>query len=345
MNKYILVRNKLLSIMVYKQFIGVLACLLLLTVCLFIVSLGFGSVAIHPVDVVKTLMGQGSETHDVIVRSLRLPRVIVSVLAGAALAVSGAILQGVTRNPLSSPDSIGITSGATLGAVIFFYYWADQASFQWIPFVAMIGAFAAIFLIYLMAWKSGVSPLRVILIGTSMATLLNAFTYMLLISAPFILANKSLTFMTGSVYGVSWKQDVSILLPWVAILLPIAFLLSRNLNVQELGEEVATSVGSSVQKQRVVLLIVSVALAGVAVAIAGAISFIGLMAPHLARKLVGPSYGGVLPISACLGACILLAADLTARTAFAPLDIPAGVFTAAIGAPYFIFMLYRNRNR
>lgn len=158
-----------------------------------------------------------------------------------------------------------------------------------------------------------------------------------------VLANKSLTFMTGGIYGVSWDKDVYVLAPWVGVLIPLTWLLARHVNVQQLGDDVAASVGTRVEQKRLVLPPLSVALAGSAVAIGGAISFIGLMAPHIARKLVGPSFGGVIPASALIGALILLLADLVARTAFAPLDIPAGVFTAAIGAPFFIYLLLRQR--
>lgn len=180
-----------------------------------------------------------------------------------------------------------------------------------------------------------------------MATALTAVTYMLILTASFTptaVAVKAFTFMTGSIYGVSWTRDVLTLLPWLVVLMPIALIYARHLNVQELGDEVATSVGSSVNAKRTMLLFVSVALAGAAVAIGGTINFIGLMAPHIARKLVGPAYGGVIPVSALIGSLVLLLSDLVARVAFIPLDIPAGVFTAAVGAPFFIYLLYRHRH-
>ena len=202
-------------------------------------------------------------------------------------------------------------------------------------------------MIYIFAYRrGGITPLRLVLIGIGMATALTAFTYMLILTAPFTpsaVAVKAFTFMTGSIYGVSWDRDVLTLLPWIVVLLPVALVYARHLNVQELGDEVAASVGSAVQKKRTMLLFVSVALAGSAVAIGGAINFIGLMAPHIARRLVGPAYGGVIPASALVGSLVLLLSDLVARIAFIPLDIPAGVFTAAVGAPFFLYLLYRHR--
>lgn len=344
MSKYTTFRTrKAASFLISKKTFWSIIVLACVTAALFIISTGVGSVKILPLDVIKVFLGSGEQTHSVIVQTLRLPRMIVAVLAGSALAVSGAILQGMIRNPLASPDIVGITGGATLGAVSFFFFLGDKVSIQWLPVCAITGAFISTFMIYILAWKHGVSPLRMVMIGIGMAAAYSSISYMLMISGPIILANKALTFMTGSIYGVSWVKDVWTLTPWVLILMPIALLLAREVNVQELGQEIAVGVGSAVQRNRFVLLMISVALAGAAVAIGGAISFIGLMAPHIARKLVGPAFGGVLPVSALIGAIILLLADLAARSLFSPLDIPAGVFTAAIGAPFFIYLLYRNR--
>jgi len=345
MSKYTAFRTgKAASFLISKKTVWSIIVLAAAAVALFIISTGIGSVRIQPWEVIKVFLGVGEQTHSVIVQTLRLPRMVVAVLAGSALAVSGAILQGMIRNPLASPDIVGITGGATLGAVCFFFFLGDKYSIHWLPLCAVIGAFTSTLLIYIFAWKHGVSPLRMVMIGIGMSAAYSSISYMLMISGPIVLANKALTFMTGSVYGVSWAKDVSVLAPWVLILMPVALLLAREVNVQELGQEIAVGVGSAVQRNRFLLLMVSVALAGAAVAVGGAISFIGLMAPHIARKLVGPSFGGVLPVSALIGALILMIADLAARTLFSPLDIPAGVFTAAIGAPFFIYLLYRNRN-
>lgn len=197
----------------------------------------------------------------------------------------------------------------------------------------------------MLAWKNGVSPLRLVLIGIGVSAAIKSISYMLIISGPLQLADRSLTFMAGSIYGMSWDKDVMTLLPWVAVLLPLTWLQARNVNIQALGDDVASSTGAQVQKQRLILIGLSVALAGAAISIGGAIAFIGLMAPHMARRLVGPNFGSVLPVSALIGAILLLVADLVARTAFLPRDVPAGVFTAAIGAPFFLYLLYRNRNR
>ncbi|SFT28157.1 iron chelate uptake ABC transporter family permease subunit [Paenibacillus sp. BC26] len=346
MSKSLTLRNNRLSFLIERRTLSVILLLIAANLVGVIVCVGLGSTFISPIAVIRSLLGIGDSADSMIIFSLRMPRVVIAIMVGSMLAVSGALLQGVVRNPLTSPDVIGISGGASLGTVFFIIYFS-HVSIRFMPLSSIAGAFAAAFLIYLFAYRRGITPLRLVLIGIGMATALTAATYMLILTASFTptaVAVKAFTFMTGSIYGVSWKRDVMTLLPWMIVFMPIALIYARHLNVQELGDEVATGVGSSVNAKRTILLIISVALAGTAVAIGGAINFIGLMAPHIARKLVGPSYGGVIPVSALIGSLVLLLSDLVARVAFIPLDIPAGVFTAAIGAPFFIFLLYRHRN-
>jgi iron complex transport system permease protein len=346
MNKWITLRGRRHSFQLNRRTLMIILFLAIANAAAVVICVGLGSKMISPFNVIRAFFGTADSADSMIIFSLRMPRVLIAVMVGSALAVSGALLQGIVRNPLTSPDIIGITGGASLGTVIFILYFS-HVSIRFMPLSAVIGAFATALLIYIFAYRKGITPLRLVLIGIGMATALTALTYMLILTASFTptaVAVKAFTFMTGSIYGVSWERDVATLLPWIVVLLPIALIFARHLNVQELGDEIATSVGSSVQVKRTILLIISVALAGAAVAIGGAINFIGLMAPHIARKLVGPSYGGVIPVSALIGSLVLLLSDLIARIAFIPLDIPAGVFTAAIGAPFFIYLLYRHRN-
>lgn len=346
MNKWITIRGPRHSYQFSIRTIKVIIYLLLANAAAVVLCTSLGSMMIPPLDVIRSLLGMGDPANSMIIFELRMPRVVIAMLVGSALAVSGALLQGIVRNPLTSPDVIGITGGASLGTVVFILYFS-QVSISYMPVSSIAGAFGAAFLIYLFAYRKGITPLRLVLIGIGMATALTAVTYMLILSASFTptaVAVKAFTFMTGSIYGVSWTRDVWTLLPWIVVLMPVALLYARHLNVQELGDDVASSVGSAVHTKRTILLIISVALAGAAVAFGGAINFIGLMAPHIARKLVGPAYGGVIPVSALIGSLVLLLSDLIARVAFIPLDIPAGVFTAAIGAPFFIYLLYRHRN-
>jgi iron complex transport system permease protein len=187
-----------------------------------------------------------------------------------------------------------------------------------------------------------VTSTRLVLIGIGVQATMSALTMLMIILSPITAAIRAYIWLTGSLYGTSW-ENVYTLLPWVTVLIPLAILYARTLNVQVLGDDVAKGVGAPVQLHRFLLLFISAALAGSAVA--GAIGFIGLIAPHIARKLVGPSHGGCIPVAALVGGLMLLVADTIARTAFHPLDIPAGVFTAGVGAPFFLYMLLKNRNR
>jgi iron complex transport system permease protein len=296
---------------------------------------------IAPFDVLQALIGQGQDVHTTIIGQFRLPRMVLSLLVGASLAAAGAILQGMIRNPLASPDLVGITNGASAAAVTFITLTAGKYGVRWLPLWAIAGGTGAAFLIYMLAWKRGVSPLRLVLIGIGLSSALSAVTSVMLIASPLIVANQAMTWLAGSVYGAVWS-NVRTLLPWTAVCLPLALVLARQVNVQELGDDIAVGLGSRVQRQRFLLLALSVALAGSAVAMAGGIAFVGLMAPHLARRLVGPAFGSVMPTAALLGGLLVLLADLAGRTAFAPIEVPAGVFTAAIGAPFFIYLLRRR---
>ncbi len=309
----------------------------------FFVSIGLGSRNTALPDVVRTLFGYGTAEQSLIVHTLRLPRALVAVLAGAALSVAGAILQGIIRNPMASPDIIGITGGATFAAVAFITYLGGAVSIKWLPAAAFAGAALISIVIYLLAWNRGVSPIRLVLIGVGISAVTGSLTMLMIVLSPVNAAGQAYVWMTGSVYGSSWG-DVYSVLPWVLVLIPLALYLHRHLNVQELGDEVATGLGSPVQVHRFLLLTVSVALAGAAVAVAGAVGFVGLIAPHIARKLVGPSFDGLVPAAAMVGGLMVLLADTIGRTVFLPLDVPAGVFTAAVGAPYFIYLLYRSRH-
>jgi len=323
----------------------VFAILLLTLAAIFVIAanLAMGEQVIKQSSVWHALFGRGNPDHVLIVQSLRAPRVIVAFLVGASLAVSGAILQSVIRNPLAAPDVVGITGGASVGAVAFITYMPAAVSIHFLPVAAIAGAFLAFLLVYLIAWKKGVNPFRLVLVGIGVASLLSAMTTFMLVFSPAYSASSSYIWLTGTVYGTTWTYVWNIL-PWTFVLMVIALLYTRQMNIQLLGDELAIGLGSPVQRHRFILILISVGLAGSAVSIGGVIGFIGLIAPHAARRLVGPIASRLLPISALFGGIIVALADLIARTAFMPLDIPVGVFTSGIGAPFFIYLLYRTRN-
>ncbi|WP_216828206.1 FecCD family ABC transporter permease [Alkalihalobacterium elongatum] len=342
-------KNNSISYLISKRGMTILLVSFFLLSFTVIVSLSLGEFKLTPYETILTLLGYGTDKQHLVIFNFRLPRIITAILAGSALAVSGAIIQGVGKNPLASPELIGITGGAAAGVIAFLITFSDPlshtltVSIHYLPFAAIIGGLLSGLIVYVLAWKNGVTSLRFILIGIGIATVMQALTTFLMKASPTIYhANEALTWITGSVYGSNW-QKISTFSIWLIILFPIVLFYVRHLNVHYLGDEIATGLGSSVEKQRFVLLFLSVCLASVAVALAGAIGFVGLMAPHISRLLVGPSFGFLLPVTACVGAVLVVVADLIGRLAFAPLEIPAGVFTAAIGAPYFIYLLIKSQ--
>lgn len=345
MNRYIRVRNRSgsVSLLLSKKTMVVMGSLLALCILMFITGLSIGSTMLHPAAVFRHLSGADKGEYDFIIGTLRLPRVILSLMVGGALAVSGLILQGIVRNPLASPDIIGITGGASVAAVIFITFFSETMGIRWLPVTAIAGAGAASLLVYVLAWKTGITPIRLVLIGIGISSACSALTTMIIVFSPTVKATQSYIWLTGSVYGASW-EDIYGMLPWIGLFMPLALLLSRAAGVQELGDDVAVSLGARVQLHRFTLLCISVALAGAAVAYGGGIGFVGLIAPHISRKLAGRSFAALVPVAAMTGGLLVCGADVIARTAFLPLDIPAGVFTAGIGAPFFIYLLYRSRN-
>ncbi|MNH92530.1 putative siderophore transport system permease protein YfhA [compost metagenome] len=331
------------SLLLHKKTIVAVFILLLASAALVIISIGSGSMFIRPIDVIRSLMGAGAEDHTLVIQKLRLPRIIVALLVGGSLASSGAILQGMIRNPLASPDILGITGGASVTAIIFLHYFLGTVSMRLLPAAAMIGAVLVAALLYALSWKKGVTPFRLVLVGVGISSLMSAMTTMMLIFNPKNEASQAYFWLTGSVYGANWENVLTVL-PWTVICIPLAWIWARHINIGQLGDDVAAGAGSLVQRNRLILLLISVALAASAVSVAGGIGFVGLIAPHMARKLVGSSLGSLLPVSALLGGIIVVLADLAGRTFFLPLDVPVGVFTSAVGAPFFIYLLYTRRN-
>ncbi|CAM5216335.1 Iron complex transport system permease protein OS=Ureibacillus acetophenoni OX=614649 GN=SAMN05877842_106111 PE=3 SV=1 [Ureibacillus acetophenoni] len=350
MRKYASVRafrDRISFLIDRKAFLYTVIFLLFLGV-VFLISVGMGEQLFSPWKAFNIMLGNGSSFESLIVQSFRMPRILISILVGISLAVAGAILQAILRNPLASPDVIGITGGASVAVVLFLAIFSNESnaltvSIHWMPLAAFIGATIVAILLYLLAWKNGLSSFRLVLVGIGLWALTKALTNLFMIIGPIHQAAQANVWITGSVYGSNWS-NVQILAPITIVLLLIAFIMTRHLNIQELGEDIALGVGARLERQRFSLLLLSTALIGSAVAFAGGIGFVGLMAPHIARKLVGSSFGNLLPLSAIIGAVLVLLADTIGRTVFLPIEVPAGVFTAAIGAPYFIYLLYRQRN-
>ncbi|MBM7646180.1 iron complex transport system permease protein [Scopulibacillus daqui] len=342
-------RVKGMSFLINKKGLYVFSAALIILIAVIIASTALGDMNMSMIEAAKSIFGGGTSLHNLVVRSFRLPRILLAAFAGMALAVSGAILQGIVRNPLASPDIIGITGGASFTTVCFLALFnindkGVSISIAWLPLASFAGAILSGLLVYFLAHKKSIlSPFRLVLIGIGLSAGTEALTKFVMLIGPVYLASKANTWMTGSVNGASWPQ-VTALAIWFTVFFIITFILARRLNILELGEAVPVSLGSSSNKDKKILLIISAALTGGAVAFAGGIGFVGLMAPHMARKLVGSAYGALIPVSALIGGILVIISDTIGRTVFLPLEVPAGVLTSAIGAPYFVYLLYKSRN-
>ncbi|BAY73737.1 iron(III) dicitrate transport system permease protein [Nostoc linckia NIES-25] len=342
---WLVIRSQAISFRIDRRVPIMVLCLAVAIAVAMVMNLGRGEYPISPGDIVKTLLrlDTGNPDHTFVIYDLRLPRTLVALMVGAALAISGTIFQGLTRNPLADPSIIGINAGASLAAVSVIVLF-PSAPIYTLPLSAFSGALLMAILIYSLAWNNGSSPILLILIGIGLSAIASAITTLMITFGEIYNVNNALVWLAGSVYGRTWEQVFS-LLPWLVIFIPMALTSARHLNALNLGDDVAKSLGSRVEWQRGLLILVGVALAGAGVATAGNIGFVGLIAPHLGRQLVGSTHEALIPTSALLGGAIVVMADFLGRTLFAPIELPCGIVTAAIGAPYFLYLLIRNRKK
>ncbi len=318
-----------------------LALLVLLALAA-VLALGLGAVRLDPAQVVGALMGRGDDLARQIVLDLRLPRVLVGALSGAMFALSGALLQGVVRNPLASPDLVGVGAGAGLAVTVLLLAVPNVPGWA-LPWGAVLGAWGGFALTAALSSERGsANPVRLALVGVAVAAALGAVRDLVLVRAPDGVGG-ALAFLSGTVYGADWERLWRVL-PW-AVLLVLAPPLARRLDLLALGEAVATSLGVRVGRARGVALALAVALAGAATVGAGVLGFVGLIGPHVARRLVGGSHARLLPVAALLGALLVVLADTLGRALLPPLEVPAGVVTTVLGAPYFLWLLRRSYAR
>jgi iron complex transport system permease protein len=314
--------------------VGLAACLAVLFVCL-LASVRFGAARIGTWDVIGAFTDYGGSEDDLIIRTLRVPRALVAALVGAALAVAGAIIQGLTRNPLADPWILGIEAGAAFAVVCSVFLLGASSLTTYALFAFLGGAIAAV-VVYSLGTLGGMSPMKLVVAGAALATLLSSLK-----TAVLILNQQTLEeirfWLAGSVAG----RDLSLLLqvlPYVGVGLLLAFALGRQITALTLGDDVATGLGLRTSWLKVLCVVAVVLLAGSAVAIAGPIGFVGLVIPHVARFFVGVDYRWVLPYSALLGAMLLVSADIAARLVLRPQELPVGIMTALVGAPFFIYL-------
>jgi len=269
----------------------------------------------------------------------RLPRALLAIIIGSALAISGVLVQSVVRNPLASPDILGINNAAGLVAVTVLIFLPNLA-FYWLPIFAFIGGVLSFILLWMICGFN-FRPIKMAIIGVALSALWAAISHYLMLTNP-VEINTAMLWLTGSLWGRSWAY-VNVVLPWLLVLLPLPFIFCRDLDTLGLGENKAATLGVSVNKTQILVLVLAVALSTTAVAICGPIAFLGLVAPHLARKLVGGRHRTLLPAAMLIGTLLLQISDILARVIDPPTELPAGILTAIIGAPYFFYLLMRTK--
>ncbi|XKI11753.1 ABC-type Fe3+-siderophore transport system, permease component [Sporosarcina sp. ANT_H38] len=330
-----------------KRNLLVIGILSMLIVVAFIISMNTGYIKLTPLEVVRTLFGLGTEKQHLILFEFRLPRIIISVLVGMGLAVSGCVLQGISRNALADPGILGINAGAGLAVMLFISFFPSTTATPvfLLPILAFTGAGIAAVIIYSLAYKrhEGITPMRLLLTGVAVAAGISSAMIILTLRLSPENYQFVATWLAGSIWGSNWKFVLS-LLPWIIILIPFVYSKARVLNVLNLGDLTATGLGASIEKERRILLAAAVGLAGASVSVSGGIGFVGLIGPHVARQLVGSKHQILIPAAALIGGLLVLVADTIGRWILQPSEIPAGIVVAVIGAPYFLYLLSRIKD-
>jgi iron complex transport system permease protein len=307
----------------------------ILSILTFLISVGNGAVQMSPVKIIQTLIFDKGSTSYQIIWNVRIPRTIVAALVGINLSLAGVVLQGIMRNPLASPSTIGVSAGAGLVGLIFlilfpqYYFLAPIGSF--------LGALGATMLIYGLAWNGGVMPTRMILAGVAVSSLFGAGNNALMTFYPDRVSGV-LNFMVGGLASITWG-DLKLILPYTIICGTILMFLPTRLNVLMLGDEVSTGLGLNVEKTRFLFIILSSFLAGSAVSVVGLLGFVGLMVPHITRILIGSDHKYLLPACIFTGAIFVMLCDTISRVIFQPTEVPVGIIISAIGAPFFLYLL------
>jgi iron complex transport system permease protein len=318
-----------------RRAVGVFLALTALTAVAVVLSLGVGSTFIAPGDVVRALAGDGPFT--VVVQDLRLPRTVVALAVGALLGLSGALLQATTRNPLASPDVVGVSQGAGLAATVVVSTGLGTA---WLGPLALLGGLATAAVVLALSWRYGLAAHRFVLCGIAVAMAAKALTEVFIVGSDPLDGQRAQVWLAGSVAGTGYGEARVLLIPLV-VLLPVLVWAGRAMDTTGLDDDIARGLGVRVARRRLALGAVAVVLAALAISQAGAVDFVALVSAQLARRFIRAERPP-LACSALTGALLTVVADLVARTAFAPVQLPVGVLTAVLGGPYLLWLLVRR---
>lgn len=329
----------------YKIIISIFIVLLIMSIA---ISFMTGNYSMKILDVISTLSGNGNKYQEFTLYQLRLPRIVLAILVSFALATSGVILQAITKNPLAEPGMIGINAGAALFVVIFislgtntYYSSLTQSSKLMIPLVAIAGSIFAAVIVYALAYKGNISPVRFVLCGIGLNAGINAIItfYQLNISKGDF--NQVLTWTNGSLWGSSWDYIIPAS-PFIIILIVFTFCRHKILDLLYLGDEISVGLGISLTKENIIFIITATLLAGVATSVAGNIAFLALLGPRIAKKLVGNRHLFLIPLSGTISSIILVLSDIIARTVFSPIEIPVGIVVSIVGIPYYLYLIRKK---
>ena len=330
----------------FKIALVILTALLIIS---FGVTLCWGTYKVSPLEVINTFLGNGTKLQNTAILSIRLPRMLVGMFVAIALSTAGAILQTITKNDLADTGIIGINAGAAVAAVLFITYstgtyYSDlgQLSIFVLPFMAIVGAGVTSFIIYMMSSRGGIRPKRLLLIGIGLNAGLNAFITFFTFRGGVGDYNRVLVWTSGSLWGSGWSY-AKVIIPIVLLMFIWVLLNHKKLDVLNLSDELAISLGLNIEKERKKFLSFAVVLAGTATAFAGNIGFLGLIAPHIAKKLVGPYHKKFISVSAMISVIIMLVADAVSRNLFSPIEIPVGITVSIFGVPYFIYLMMKEK--
>ncbi|MHC0429929.1 FecCD family ABC transporter permease [Streptomyces sp. O3] len=335
---YTVLRAGRAAFLLHRRAALVATVLAVLVAAVSVAYLCVGETYATPAEVVKVLLGRPS-SEEFVVGTLRLPRMTVGLLVGAAFGVAGALIQTVARNPLASPDIIGISQGASALAVATLTF--GLASYTALPYVAVSGGVLAAALVYVFAWRGGLHATRFVLIGIGFALALRALTTLFMTKGDYLVAQQAMIWMTGSLNGLGWEQAAP--MGWVLLALtPAIAWAARAQRTVSMDDDTATALGVRLGRVRLGLVALGVVLASVATGTAGPVEFVALLAPQITRRLTRTAQIPLL-CSALMGALIVVLADLLARRLLSPVELPVGVLTAAVGAPYLIWLIIRSR--
>lgn len=305
-------------------------------------SLSIGTISLSVKELSAVLIGRGTSTQQLVVFDFRLPRTLIAILAGAGLAVSGYLFQSMTHNDLADPGILGINAGAGFTVLLYLGFFTTQTSSRLLPIVACLGSFLAAFLVYFCSkQKENFNPNRLLLSGIAVNAGISALTFVGTIRVSQDSYRFVTSWLAGTIWGTTWNH-VLLLLPWLLLLLPIIFYEGKSLELIDLGDEEAVGLGVSLKKKQLFFLISAIVLAAVSVSVAGSISFIGLIAPHLAKNIVKRRNNHAIFIAIFTGSLLLLYSDILGRILLTNGEMAAGIVVSIIGAPYFIFRLLKN---